>query len=590
MKVVLKKLIIQNLLSYGNNETVIDFTEGLNLITGPNGAGKSSALLDAISFVWFDKPYRKVNKTELINRKNKKNLKVSCEFSVNSTDYKIVRGLKNKNVELEFWIDNVKQDALSTKGLSQTEIEKHIGIDYKLFKQIISLSINYNKPFLTLPAGEKRELLEKFFNIDTIAVMLKKSKDELKEFKVKKEMFTHTTDLLADVIKSEKKHIEELTTSKKTFDADKKDELFEITEKIDLNSRNLKQLKKDGKSKSLELKSLNTSTNLLSELRKDKDEMTKILNDADYEIRNANKILTALDEYDICPTCKTTLTPTHKDDEITLQKSIITSANQTISNMNDKLRDINAKIDKAEQTNTDMNDIRYNIKHLKNQCITIETQLIKLKSDKEKISNKKFVVDLKSMKEEYKNKVVEYKDTKNNLVTINKDMLMYTKIIEILSDSGVKSYIFDRLIPVLNKSVNYYLNIFELPIYIEFDNSMKDNIKTSTDFNASVNYMSFSEGEKKKIDMAILLSFIDVTKKVANWNCNILIIDELLDSSIDDNGLEKLLESLEKMVNDVDGLGAYIISHRFKAEYKHFFNNMMEVNKSVDGFSKITYI
>jgi Fe-S cluster assembly ATPase SufC len=116
---------------------------------------------------------------------------------------------------------------------------------------------------------------------------------------------------------------------------------------------------------------------------------------------------------------------------------------------------------------------------------------------------------------------------------------------------------------------------------------MKDIIKTSANFNSSVSYLSFSEGEKKKIDMAILLSFIDVTKKIANWNCNLLIIDELLDSSIDDNGLEKMLESLEKMVLTDTDMGIYIISHRFKTEYKHFFNSMIEIKKNSDGFSKI---
>ncbi len=222
--------------------------------------------------------------------------------------------------------------------------------------------------------------------------------------------------------------------------------------------------------------------------------------------------------------------------------------------------------------------------------MNIETQLEKLKADKIKVSDRQFVVDLKAMKDEYKQKLDEYKQGKKDLSESADQIKMYTKIIEILSDSGVKAYIFDQLIPVLNKSVNYYLNIFDLPIYIEFDNSMKDNIKTSTNFNTPVNYMSFSEGEKKKIDMAILLSFIDVTKKIANWNCNLLVIDELLDSSIDDDGLEKLLESLETMVLENDGLGTYIISHRLKDEYKHFFNSMIKIKKNIDGFSKITTI
>ena len=589
MRVNIKRLTIQNLLSFGNTETVIDFNSGLNLITGPNGAGKSSALLDAISFAWYDKPYRKINKTDLINRKNKKNLKVSCEFEVNDVPYKIVRGLKNKDVELEFHIDNEKQDMLSSKGLSQSEIESHIGIDYKLFKQIISLSINHNKPFLTLPAGDKRELLEKFFSIDTIAAMLKKAKETLKNYKVKNDMTVQAVDMLADVIKSEKKHITELTESKKTFDSDKKKDLFEITEKIDLNGRNLKQLKADGRAKSKELKALETPTDI-SELRTLKDEQTKLKNNAEYDIKNAEEILKALDEYDVCPTCKSELTEDHKNDEIALQKAIILEAESKVKHCGKEIIGIKKDITASEDATSDANDIKYSMRHLKSQIVNIETQIEKLKTDNEKVSKRKFVVDLKSMKDEYKHKVDEYKEGKKELSELSDQIKMYTKIIEILSDSGVKSYIFDQLIPVLNKSMNYYLNIFELPIYIEFDNSMKDNIKTSTNFNASVNYMSFSEGEKKKIDMAILLSFIDVTKKIANWNCNLLVIDELLDSSIDDNGLEKLLESLEKMVHENEGLGTYIISHRFKNEYKHFFTSMVEIKKNTEGFSKITTI
>lgn len=587
MRVVFNTLTIQNLLSFGNNETVIDFSQGLNLITGSNGAGKSSALLDAISFALFDKPYRKINKSELINRKNKKNLKVSCDFSVNGTEYRIVRGLKCKDVDLEFYIDGIKQKMLSSKSLSQEEIEDHIGIDYKLFKQIISLSINHNKPFLTLPAGEKRELTEKFLNIDAVPLMNKKAKEILKDLKIKKDMTIHSIDMLADVLKSEKKHIAELTASKKTFDEDKKKDLFEVNEKIDLHKRNLKQLKADAREKKKELDALDTDIDI-SSLREEKDALIKTKSNSEYDIRNAVKILDALDEYDVCPTCKSKLTKKHKEEEINLQNSIIENAETKIAECEKDLIAVRKKITDAESVTSDANDLRYSIKYIKNQYTNIEGQVEKLTADKEKITNREFVVDLTQLKKEYNAKMKEYKDNKADLEAIKEDITMHTKIIEILSDSGVKSYIFEQLIPVLNKSVNYYLNIFELPIYIEFDNAMKDNIKTSTNFNSSVSYMSFSEGEKKKIDMAILLSFIDVTKKIANWNCNLLIIDELLDSSIDDDGLEKLLESLEKMVINDKNLGVYIISHRFKAEYKHFFNSMIEVKKNTEGFSRIS--
>ena len=254
MKVKFHSLKIQNLLSYGNNETVINFdNNGLNLITGENGTGKSSAMLDAISFALYDKPYRKIKKGELINRKNKKNLKVDFSFTINDIEYRLVRGLKNREVDLEFWIDGVQQDLLSSKGLTQLEIESKIGIDYKLFKQIISLSINYNKPFLTLSAAEKRELLEKFFNIDVLAAMLKEAKSVLKELKIKKNMEIQAIDILTSSLKTDKARILQLVESKKTFDADMKKEVDKLTDTILVSKKELKTVKAEGKAKNAEL-------------------------------------------------------------------------------------------------------------------------------------------------------------------------------------------------------------------------------------------------------------------------------------------------------------------------------------------------
>jgi len=588
MRVIFKKLIIQNLLSFGNSEVTIDFTKGLNLITGKNGSGKSSALLDAISFALYDKPYRKINKTELINRKNKKNLKVSCEFEVNGTPYKIVRGLKHSDVDLEFYIDNVKQDILSAKSLSQEQIEKYIGVDYKLFKQVISLSINHNEPFLTLPSQDKRELLEKFFNIDVIASMLKKAKDEQKNIKIKKDMVSHSVDMLADVLRSDKKNIQEWEESKNNFDSDKHTELLDIKNKIHINKGNLKKLKSDGLIKKTELDALEKID--ITVLQNEKESISKNKNSAEIDIRNAEKILKALNEYDVCPTCQTKLTEEHKNLEVNIQEKIISDAKSNITIYDDELLAIKSKIVDAQKNQNIEQEIKYAMKDLKTQYMNIESQIEKLTADKDKVTNRQFMINIQTKKEEYSNKLKEYKSNKDELGALQSKLSMYDKIIDILSDKGIKSYIFEQLIPVLNKSINHYLNIFELPVYIEFDNTMKDSIKTTTNFNSIVKYASFSEGEKKKIDMAILFSFIDVTKKIANWNCNLLVIDELLDSSIDDNGLEKLLESLERMSAEDSEMGIYIISHRFKSEYKHFFSSMVEVSKNKDGFSKIVEI
>ena len=589
MKVVFNKITIQNLLSFGNSETVLNIENGLNLIVGPNGGGKSSALLDAISFGLYDKPYRKINKADLINRKNKKNLKVDVEFTINDIKYRIVRGMKNKNVDLIFYIDDVKQKLLSSKALTQIEIENKIGIDYKLFKQIISLSINHNKPFLTLPAGEKRELLEKFVNIDVLADMLKVAKSEVKNLKLQKNIHSNNINMISRFLKTEKSRIVELEASKKTFDSDKKSEIFNITSLIKDKKDELRKVKAEGKDEQKKLKDYSDMDDI-TELRNLKDGVNKNIATYEFAIKSANTILNALDEYDICPTCKSNLTKEHKADEISIQNSIVINSTAEINKLNSELDIINNKISDVEDMLKVIQDIKYSIKTLKGSYTSIERRIIKLEDDKKRELNKEFIFDISSMKSEYNEKMKELKSNKSELIDIDINIERYDKIIVMLSDKGIKSYIFEQLIPVLNNNVNDYLQLFELPIYIEFDNSMTDSIKMMSNFNENVTYYSFSEGEKKKIDMAILLSFIDVTKKIANWNCNLLVIDELLDSAIDDVGLEKLLQSLERMVVDSPDSGVYIISHRLKNEYIHYFTNAIEIKKNSDGFSKMSVI
>ena len=347
----------------------------------------------------------------------------------------------------------------------------------------------------------------------------------------------------------------------------------------------LKSLKKDGIAKKKILDGISYGD--INEYRKRRDDLVKNMSSFEIDIRNANKIIKALNEYDVCPTCNSDLTGDHKDLEMEKQNEIISDATKQIEIIKVQVDSIAQEIKSIDDLMTQERDLKYTLKDIKTNYSSVDSQITKLQSEHQKLAEKQFVVDVVGIKKEYKMKNSECNENIKELDTLNTDISNYTDVVSLLSDTGIKSYIFEQLIPVLNKSVNYYLNLFELPVYIEFDNTMSDNIKSINNFNADVSYMSFSEGEKKRIDMAILLSFIDVTKKVSNWNCNVLIIDELLDSSIDDTGLEKLLESIEKMILEDETMGVYIISHRFKLEYKHFFSRMLEITKSSEGFSKI---
>ena len=208
---------------------------------------------------------------------------------------------------------------------------------------------------------------------------------------------------------------------------------------------------------------------------------------------------------------------------------------------------------------------------------TIENQI-------QKVNDRTLNLDTSSMKIEYESKIETYKNDSNELMKLNEEYKNYEIVSKLLAEDGIKSYFFKMLIPILNAKINEYLNIFDLPVTINFDETMKDSISIIGTSETNLNYMGFSEGEKKRIDIAILLSFISVTKIISNWNCNILIFDEILDSATDTEGLEKLLSSIKEMTIKENNLCTYVISHR--EAYQDIYDNILTVKK-VNGFSKI---
>jgi len=212
-------------MSYGGNPTVFEFSNGLNLITGANGQGKS-CLLDALSFVLYGQPYRKIKKDELINRKNKKKLHTEIEFKIGDNSYKIVRTLAPSHMEITK--NGEELQSMSSKKLNQEEIDKIIGVDYNLFRQIISLAINYNKPFLTVSLPEKRDIIENIFNIKIFGEMLKILKRNSSGLKTKNELNDKTIKILENALRTMRTQLNEMEIAKTNFETDKQKEILEI--------------------------------------------------------------------------------------------------------------------------------------------------------------------------------------------------------------------------------------------------------------------------------------------------------------------------------------------------------------------------
>ena len=284
------KLIFANIMSFGGTKQEINFEHGLALINGHNGVGKST-IYEALCFCLFGKPYRDIKMGELINRKNKKNLYTEVEFVKNQQDtYKIIRSLKPNSVQI--FKNNVEIDTLSSKKFNQDEIDKIIGIDYSLFKQIISLAVVYNKPFIALSTPDKRKIIEQVFNISIFGEMLKINKKKISLIKPQIEMNERTSNILESNIDSMKSRYLQIETAKKNFDNDKKQNVIKIKNQLEDKKNSLSEILNDI-SKLTKDKDLICETEFVSleNYKKERDRLNRYLTELQYQIKLNKNIL-----------------------------------------------------------------------------------------------------------------------------------------------------------------------------------------------------------------------------------------------------------------------------------------------------------
>jgi len=578
------KLIFSNVLSFGATPTVVDFNSGLNLITGLNGSGKS-AILDSLSFCLFGRPYRDVNLKDIINRKNKKNLYTECEFVKNGTDvYRIVRTMKPDSIKVFKGAQEL--DLLSSKKLNQDELDKIIGIDYDLFKQVIILAVNYNKPFITLTAGKKREIIEQIFKITVFGKMSVLNKKKRSDIKHQIDLNTRTSNMLESSLSDLKSRFIEIDSAKVSFEKDKRNNISDIESRIVEKNRMLCILKDSYEN--LINKHKNIVIDDITEVKKNRNDVNKKIAEIEYEIRSCKNKILKIENISICPECNTDISEEHRLQEIEKYRNIIISSQTELDSLKSSLETYLKIIKDVEANIIQENSLKSDISSDVNKINFIESDIRNLNERKTQLEASSFNVDIDSMRKDLLLKYDELKEIKKDGVELNDKSDTFIVASEILSEEGIKSFFFRNLVPMLNNQINDYLKLFEIPIMLKFDEYMNEKISSFTNINGEVPYLSYSEGEKKRIDMAIQLTFINITKTISDWNCNLLMIDELLDGAIDEYGLEKLVQSLKNMITESSSLCVYVISHRLKHEYGDMFSNRLQVNKHPNKFSIIT--
>jgi DNA repair exonuclease SbcCD ATPase subunit len=564
-----KTLKFKNFLSTGNYFTEINLCRNTNtLVVGSNGAGKST-MLDALCFVLFGKAFRNINKPQLVNSINQKDCLVECEFSIGSKDFRIVRGMKPNIFEIYIDGDLLNQDAASKDY--QEHLEKVIlKLNYKSFTQIVILGSASFTPFMQLSAADRRAIIEDLLDIQIFSTMNNVLKEKISNNKDELQIVRNSIEKKEALLELQQEHVNKLQQNNTDL-IDKKQQEIDATQK---QINDLQQFGIELSEKVLSLQNSildkdtteNTSKKLFQYETKIETNLSKHKKDKDFFCLN-----------DSCPTCKQVIQEEFKQDQIkTLEekedqlKKGLEQISLQIKTTQDRLKEINSVSKEIQdlqiQTASNSMSINQSMKYIQKLKKEIES----LKNDTKDIEEDEF--KLKAIQQE----IAVLEETKKTLIE-DKNYLETASIL--LKDTGIKTKIIKQYLPIINKLVNKNLSSLDFFVNFNLDESFKETIKSR--HRDEFSYASFSEGEKQRIDMALMLTWRAVAKLKNSANTNLLILDEVFDSSLDTNGTEYLMQILH-MLEDVN---LFVISHKGDI-LQDKFRNMIRFEK-VNNFSRI---
>ena len=545
----------KNLLSTGNQFIEIQLDKNpTTLIIGENGSGKST-ILDALTFALFGKPFRKVNKPQLVNSVNNGGTIAEIEFTIGSKDYKIRRGIK-KNI-FEIYVDGKRLNQDAKIADQQEYLENTIlKLNYKSFTQIVVLGSASFTPFMQLKLTDRRAIIEDLLDIQIFSVMngllkirISENKEERSTNNVKIELtdghIGTTQELINNLKKTKKNQIEN-----NQKDIKKNEE--EITKLNGGNKKLLESMKDDGTQKRL-------------------DDLLKFQSGIERKIMKLEQEIEFYEQNDTCSTCSQELSEEHKEKMIGDHHGKMHESGTALLSLANKIEDSKSQINKITKIQT-------TIAHQQNQIQAINSYITKLKDQIEEIENRDDDVGEKTNK---------LKELKEELKTRNeqREHLSFTKQLYetayvLLKDTGIKTRIIKQYLPIMNKLVNKYLASMDFFVSFNLDENFNETIKSR--HRDEFTYDSFSEGEKMRIDLALLFTWRTIAKMKNSVNTNLLILDEVFDSSLDANGTEEFLT----IINNLQGKqNIFIISHKGDT-MNDKFNNTIKFEK-VKNFSRI---
>jgi len=554
--ITFKKLKYRNFLSSGNVPIEINLnTSQTTLIIGTNGSGKST-LLDALCFVLFNKPFRIIKKEQMVNTINGGDCVVEVEFDVGTNQYRIVRGIKPNVFEIYKNDEMINQDAstIDYQKYLETNIMK---LNYRSFIQVVLLGSSSYEPFMKMKPRYRREVVEEILDIRVFGLMDLILRSQQSDLQKKMVEVRHQCDLIKTKYESEAKYLKSLEDHGTDNQAVALRKIEENTQNKEEFDRKLQKLNEEIAVSQSKLSGQDTTKNKVRELRKLE---TKI----ETNLSSHKKTLDFFTDNDNCPTCTQ---PIEKD----FKEQKCNHTHETISKLSKGLSELVEELTKQEEKVMEFGKISNKMQEMNVEIAKISTSLEALKKhtdqvwvDFNNVGQKD--INIESIKLELEEMSRNIKDAETNLNKVQEEKSYVDVLREILNDKGAKAQIIRKYVPIMNQLINKYLQQMDFYVSFHLDEEFNETVKSR--FRDTFNYNNFSEGEKMRIDLALLFTWRDIARMKNSTNTNLLILDEIFDSSLDNSGTDDFFKIIKGCTKE----NIFIISHKGDILFDRFTN------------------
>ena len=567
--ILFEKIRWKNFLSTGNQYTEVNLTKNnTTLIVGSNGTGKST-VLDALTFSLFNKPFRKISKPQLTNSVNEKDSKVEVEFSIGSTGWKVVRGIK-PNI-FEIWRDGNVMDQFSSAVDQQKWLEQNaLKMNYKSFTQIVILGSSTFVPFMQLTASNRREVIEDLLDIKIFSSMNNLIKEKIRFTKDEIKVFTLKKESLVDKINMQKEFIEELEDRSNDNINKKKEKITGLLQESDRYRMENNSTEKEVDTLTQEQEKVTGATEKLRTLGGLKGKISQKV----ATITKEHKFFT---ENVTCPTCTQPIEEEFRINKIEDAQNRAKELQAGFKQLEDTLKNEEERERHFTALSKEITTLTHGISKNNTKISGCQRQIRDLESEIQRITDQ-----LANRNTEH-DKLTIFQDnltTTYDELSSRKDTINYYDFsYSLLRDGGVKSKIIKKYLPLINQQVNRYLQMMDFYINFTLDEEFNETVQSP--IHEDFSYASFSEGEKMRIDLALLFTWREVARMKNSVNTNLLIMDEVFDSSLDGMGTDEFLKIIKYVITDAN---IFVISHKTGMEDR--FDSVLRFEK-VKGFSRI---